>query len=343
MDSRLAAWAAHLRIEHGHTALTIDAYLLDVRQFIKWLTKRAVAADADSLTSEDIGAYVHALYYGQDPGVRLKRTRKPKTLRRKIVSLRAFFDFLVRCGDLKANPAATQPLPKAAKKAHRIFTEEELARIFNTTDPTKPMGLRNRAALMTIYACALRLGDLLSLDVQDVQEVSGAQVRLHVRRGKGDKQRVTALRGHFARALMQWVAHRLTMDAPDAALFVSLQGPTMGSRLSQDRISEVFNRAAAEVGLKDSETFLHRLRSSGLTHYYDSGRTHCPHCKHPLDGLVDIFDVMRFAGHSSPAQTMEYLAVSDRGRPKGLPLRQSNRIMDLMTNPTTPEEENPDE
>ena len=264
MDARTAAdrFLASPAFAEG----TRRAYRVDVIGFCRWLEARGTPLDAVDVRV--LVAYASHLGAAQ-PGRRPAKLA-PATIARKLAAVRAFLRHALgpaRVPDASLSPRRGRRLPDAPREAE---IDRELAAL----DGEGPLPLRNRALVELVYSAGLRSAEAVGLDLADVDF---EQELVHVRRGKGGKERVVPL-GEEA-------AHRLAVYLRDArpalargaedALFVS----TRGRRLD----TSTLRRLAPHP---------HRLRHAFATHL--------------LEGGADLRTIQELLGHSSLSTTQVY-------------------------------------
>jgi integrase/recombinase XerC len=302
----LDAFAAHLRDERNLSAHTCRAYLADLRQFAAFLGgPRASAATGDQV--RDYLASLHA-------------QRHPATLGRKLASLRTFFRFAVRSGQIAADPSAGIPAPRAPKRLPRpLAVDDCVALIERAPAPAAddPRGeereRRDRALVELLYGAGLRVSELSQLDVRDL-DLERGDVRVL---GKGGVERVVPVPTEARRALAAYLAARVAGRAATLPLFTSLR--VRGGawhRLGVRDVRRVLRSRARAAGLSD-RVHPHRLRHSYATHLLDMG--------------ADLREIQELLGHASLATTEKYTAVSmdrladvyDRAHPRARRSRSS--------------------
>jgi integrase/recombinase XerC len=215
---------------------------------------------------------------------------------RKVASLRSFFAFLARRNFVAQSPAAGLRAPKLDRKLPHFLRGDEIDALM--TAPLQPdnnpdLGARDAAILETLYASGMRAGELVKLDIEDLDLPQGIA---HVI-GKGDKERIVLLGDSAVDAIAAYVENargRLIPDKtaiPKGALFVN----RFGRRISDRGVRKMFDKycAAASANLKITP---HVLRHTFATHL--------------LAGGADLRFVQELLGHSSVATTQIYTHVT---------------------------------
>ncbi|MFQ6099220.1 MAG: tyrosine recombinase XerC, partial [Armatimonadota bacterium] len=220
-----------------------------------------------------------------------------KTIARKLSSLRTFFKYLLQQGVISANPAGAAATPKLGQPLPRFLYADEIERLLNTPDSTRPLGQRDRAILELLYAGGLRASELSGLNVHDV-DFSSRQVRVV---GKGSKERIALVGKPALEALDRYLqdgreqqlrkAHEKGRAADVRALFLN----HLGTRLSSRSVQRVFDRHVLAAGLQ-LDVSPHVLRHTFATHMLDRG--------------ADLRTVQELLGHASLATTQIYTHVT---------------------------------
>ncbi|MDP6076258.1 MAG: tyrosine-type recombinase/integrase [Myxococcota bacterium] len=301
-EESLRRFDLHLRAERNLSAHTRRAYGADVRQFAATLEP---GARPDHVAPEDVRRFLTALH----------GRRNPATLARKLASIRAFFRFLVREGDSRFDPTAGMPLTRTPKRLPRPLAVDDCQTFIESipVSSAAPADLRDRALLELLYGAGLRVGELVGLDVRDV-DVHRGDVRVL---GKGGKERVVPLPGAARDALRAWLDHRRSPGVLGEPLFVSLR-PSHRRLLDRD-VRRVLRRRARRAGIAGA-VHPHRLRHSYATHLLDMG--------------ADLREIQELLGHASLATTEKYTAVSaerlvevyDRAHPRARRQRAAGRL-----------------
>lgn len=224
---------------------TLNAYRSDLEQFAQFIGDGRAAAD---ITRDDVMTYL--LWLKQ-------RTYAPTTVARKIAALRSFFRFLVRTGCVEANPTEQLEAPKVDKTAPTVLSREEVHTLLSQPDGSTRESLRDKALLEVLYATGLRVSELVSLNVEDVNSDTGV-VRC--------SRRVLpiAISPAAAQAAADYLAQgrpRLVRDANQPAMFVNHRG----DRLTRQGVWLLIKNYARRAAIQ-CEVTPHTLRHSLATH-----------------------------------------------------------------------------
>ncbi|MDA3936131.1 MAG: site-specific tyrosine recombinase XerD [Actinomycetota bacterium] len=272
----------YLAVERGASPHTLDAYRRDLRTYIDMLEARGVH-DPESVTRDELTAYIASLR---------ARGLAPRTVERKMASVKSFHKFLVREGVTENHPSARVPLPKVPESLPDVASIDDMDRLLSQPFPESPAGLRDRAILETLYGCGLRVSELVGLDAVDLDLDEGF-VRVV---GKGDKERVVPVAGAASRALSDYLRRgrpflrpkKSTSSYDPDAVFVNVRG----GRLTRQAVFQIVRLRGGIVGL---ELHPHTLRHSFATHL--------------LEGGADLRALQEMLGHSDISTTQIYTHV----------------------------------
>ena len=279
----LIDYAEHLRAERGLSPQTVTAYLGDLRAFGQWCAERGDAPL--STTPQEVRAF---LSHRREAGV------SERTVARGLSSLRGFYRYCVASGRIDDDPTELVKAKEIPRRLPRALSRQEVDDLLRQPDADKPSGLRDRAMLEVAYGSGLRVSELISLQLNDLELEEGF-IRC---RGKGGKERLVPL-GREAR---RWVEAYLGRARPlycrranEPALFLSQQG----SPMSRQWFGKCVKRYAAAAGIDAGKVSPHVLRHSFATHL--------------LEGDADLRAVQAMLGHARIATTEIYTHV-DRSR-----------------------------
>ncbi|QGU02291.1 Tyrosine recombinase XerC [Corynebacterium kalinowskii] len=210
------------------------------------------------------------------------------TLARRTASVKGFSAWLVKQGELDRDVAARLVTPKAGRHLPRVLAQKEAGELVgNAVSEDEVQFARDSAILELMYAAGVRIGELVGLDVGDV-DVAKRTAKVT---GKGNKQRMVPFGAAAADALSQWITVRGELaQAEESALFVGVRG----KRIDPRQVRRVVERAAAVTGVSDLTP--HGLRHSAATHM--------------LEGGADLRIVQEMLGHSSLQTTQIYTHVT---------------------------------
>ena len=171
-----------LKIEKNHSSNTINSYLSDIKSFEKYLIKRRITFKKIINESDVIKKYFRYLSRSKISSTSIKR---------KYSSLSSYFSYLIDRKIIKKNPLNGIYTPKLIKKLPTVLSVEEIKKIFKQSENTdnELLGLRDRCIIELLYSCGLRVSELCSLKVNNLQFDSNV-IRFF---GKGNKERIIPL------------------------------------------------------------------------------------------------------------------------------------------------------
>lgn len=204
---------------------------------------------------------VDAGWVRQLAGKGMREGMKASSLATRLSSLRSFFDFLILRGEMSANPAKGVSAPRKKRPLPKNLDVDEVNQLLEVNEDD-PLAIRDRAMMELMYGAGLRLAELVSVDVRDVQLRSG-ELRVI---GKGDKERKVPFSGMATEWVGKWLRVRGDLAAPgEPALFVSKLGTRISHRSVQKRMDEWGQKQSVASHISP-----HKLRHSFATHMLES-------------------------------------------------------------------------
>lgn len=280
----LSAFERHLRAERGRSPHTVRAYVRDVRAF---LDDAGVDDDAAlrQVRLSDLRAFLGSV-------ARAGAARS--TIARTSASLRTFFGWLERTERIGVDPSLRLAAPRRHRTLPPVLAQRSATALLDVAavaaDDDDPVHLRNRAALELLYATGIRVGELVGLDVDDVD--TDTMVLRVV--GKGDKERRVPFGVPARDAVLDWLARgrpRVVSAESGAALLLGRRGRRADQRQVRAVVHELLEHVPDAPDLGP-----HGLRHSAATHL--------------LEGGADLRMVQELLGHASLATTQIYTHVS---------------------------------
>lgn len=265
--------------ERGLSDNSLNAYRSDLKPFAYWLQKRNVSFAQASVS--DIQGFLSE---------RFSQKISARSSARFLSCLRAYYDFLLRDGRLAESPLERIENPKLGRSLPKTISEQEVEDLLSAPDLSDPIGLRDKAMLEILYACGLRVSELINLSLDQVNLRQGV-VRVT---GKGDKDRLVPLGAVAEEALQEYMAKGRVMllgGKPSDWLFPSRRGSVMTRQTFWHRIKHW----AAQANIR-SPLSPHTLRHAFATHLLNHG--------------ADIRSVQMLLGHSSVSTTQIYTYVA---------------------------------
>lgn len=286
LDKAIADFDRHIRIEKNLSAHTAEAYLKDLEQFQQFLLTAGPDAKRKEVPEDIvlIRSFLVSLY---------RRKMKKVSVSRKIASLRAFYNFLLREGRVKINPAELLQLPRCEKYIPTVLSVDEMQALLQVEFPADATGARDRAIVELFYSSGIRLSELTGLNREDVQ-FHDLQVKV---RGKGKKERIVPVGPPALSALKEYLDVRPAPVVKAASgseaepLFLNAKG----NRISPRDVARVLQRIVKQSGIERNVS-PHALRHTFATHLLDAG--------------ADLRSIQEMLGHSSLSTTQKYTSVS---------------------------------
>lgn len=253
---------------------TVVSYERDLKKMNQYFMEQGIE-DVNQLTPVMLNSYI--LFQE-------KQGRKPSTVSRSIAALKAFFHYLQKEGLADTDPAEELKAPKVEKKAPMILTEEETSRLLEEAKGKTPKELRDSAMLELLYATGIRVSELISLKVSDVN----LQMEYIVCR-EGVKERIVPFGAVAKQALELYLEQgRPAMTEKDSScLFTNCSGQAM-SRQGFWKLVKAYGRKAGIT----RELTPHTLRHSFAVHLVNNG--------------ADLHSVKEMLGHSDISTTQMY-------------------------------------
>ncbi|KAF0191003.1 MAG: integrase/recombinase XerD [Gammaproteobacteria bacterium] len=282
-----------LWMERGLRVATLVAYRTDLHGLAVWLTRRSCTLMAAQRS--DLLEYL---------ANQVQRGLSARSTARLLSSMRRLYQYLVREGVITADPTARIDAPRLERSLPRSLTEEEVERLINTPPTQLPLGLRDRAMLEVLYASGLRVSELVTLGVSQVNYRQGV---VHVR-GKGGKERLVPLGDealHWLERYLDDARPQILKGAMSDTLFVTQRG----SGMTRQAFWYLIKRYARQGGIT-RHLSPHTLRHAFATHLLNHG--------------ADLRVLQMLLGHSDLSTTQIYTHVA-RERLKDLHARHHPR------------------
>ncbi len=276
-EQALDGYREYLRFERRLSANSVEAYLHDAGLLAAFVTGGDGAKRPEEVKTPDVKAFMSHVY---DLGA------GDTTQARVLSGVRSFFAYLLHSDRIEVLPTELIDSPKVARKLPDTLSYDEIRRMIEGIDLSRPLGHRNRAILEVLYCCGLRVSELVNLRLSDIFAEEGV-VRVT---GKGDKQRLVPIARAALQQVERYLEQRRTMAvAADSADVVFLN--QRGRRLTRVMIFTIIRQSAAAAGVTKTVS-PHTLRHSFATHL--------------LQGGADIRAVQELLGHESILTTEIY-------------------------------------
>ncbi|MDD5591055.1 MAG: site-specific tyrosine recombinase XerD [Dehalococcoidales bacterium] len=280
MKEAINSFLTYLTVEKGFSSNTIAAYQNDLEQLAEFA--REEAAKSGSLPSW--------ASFGREGMLRYllnlkERNYAATTIARKVAALRSFFNFMKAEGTVKDNPSQNVGSPKVGRSLPKPISISEVHRLLEQpTKQSRPEAKRDIAILQLLYASGMRVSELVSLDLDNVDVEEGSVRCL----GKGHKERIIPIHQRAAQAIKEYVkeVRPNLVHREETALFVNARG----ERLTRQGLWQILKEYARAAGLANITP--HTLRHSFATHM--------------LSGGADLRSVQELLGHANISTTQVY-------------------------------------
>ena len=268
----------HLWLEDGLSQNTLNSYRFDLKIFYSWLLKNKM--DLLNVSQADIEQYLAYKF----------PSSKSRSISRLLASLRRFYRFLLRDNKVKTDPTLNIQTPKVPKSLPKSLSEEEVEALIAAPDIDHPVGVRDRAMLEILYACGLRVTELVGLLVTEIILQDGV-IRVT---GKGQKTRLVPM----GEESVDWVKKylhesrpKILVDRTSKFLFVSNRSECM----TRQTFWHLIKRYSIQAGINKTIS-PHVLRHAFATHLINHG--------------ADLRVVQMLLGHSDISTTQIYTHVA---------------------------------
>lgn len=284
MADFLGNFTVFLQVEKNASHHTVRNYAEDIGRFLGFLEDEGVSFPGEL----DYLALRHYLAHLQ------QKNYDRRTIARKLSAIRSFLRFLAREGILTGTCWAAVSTPRLGKKLPKFLYLEEMLRLLAAPDTATPSGLRDAAILEVLYASGLRVSELVSLNVGEIDLHGGHGIVL----GKGGRERLFRL-GRFARrqvlAYLDQGRPRLLQQNPERAKECALWLNKYGRRLSDRGVRRIVDKYVAQAGLSPGIS-PHSIRHSFATHLLNAG--------------ADLRMVQELLGHVNVSTTQVYTHIT---------------------------------
>lgn len=276
MNNAIQDFIHYLTVERGLSANTTESYSRDLKQFEAYVQPLGIT----NLVHADKTAVMGYLIAMQ------KKGRSASTLSRHMAAIKAFFRYCLTEGLIAKDPTVNLESPRPQKKLPQILALEEVECLLNIPMKNNRTGLRDKAMLELLYATGLRVTELISLDISNVNLEMGF-VRCF---GKGAKERIIPLGSIAAKHIEEYLhtgRPKLVKKPGETGLFLNHHGKQM----TRQGFWKLIKKYANEVGIT-KEITPHTLRHSFATHLLENG--------------ADLRSVQEMLGHSDITTTQIY-------------------------------------
>jgi integrase/recombinase XerD len=289
LDAALDFYLQHLRVERALSANTLQAYGRDLGKLLAF----AEASQLSEVEGLDLGIVSGWVREMSRAGL------GPRSAARHLSAARGFCKFLMREGVLRADPTELVARPRSGRKLPRALGETDMVQLIDAPPADTLRGLRDRAMLSMMYAAGLRVSELVSLTLGDVDRARGIVSAY----GKGKKRRLVPLGEVALEHLEAYLSAREAAAAEHAARWGASAGKApgflfpspRGGKLTRQAFWKIVGRTARAAGIR-GHVHPHQLRHSFATHL--------------LAGGADLRSVQTLLGHANVITTEIYTHVS---------------------------------
>jgi integrase/recombinase XerD len=280
MEDLVLEFLDFLSVERGLSRNTIDAYRRDLRSYINFLKLQKIN-DINHTTRTVIVSYLLLMQ---------KKGKASSSISRACAAIKSFYHFLVRERRIKEDPTINLDTPKLEKRLPRVLTVGEVEDLLNQPDVTNLWGLRDKALLELLYATGIRVSELISIRIEDVNLEMGF-LRCF---GKGSKERIVPIGSVALNYLERYINEarkQLVKDKETNILFINHRG----KGLTRQGFWKIIKKYAQQAGI-NKEITPHTLRHSFATHLLENG--------------ADLRAVQEMLGHADISTTQIYTHIT---------------------------------
>ena len=276
-EEDISRYGAYLQGVRHASQNTISSYLRDVTQFSQYLLDRGSALrQADSGMVRDYMDWMH------------RHGKSAASVTRFLASIKSFYGFLLSAGDVSVNPAKGITADRAERKYPEILTAKEVELFLDQPQCVDAKGYRDHAMLELLYATGIRVSELISLDLRDVNLAAG-----FIRCASRGRERIIPLYHGAVKALQDYIRNirpGLVSDDETQALFVNMNG----ERMSRQGFWKIIKYYQEKAGIQKDIT-PHTLRHSFAVHLLENG--------------ADLRSIQEMLGHADISSTQIYTHV----------------------------------
>ena len=272
----LSEYLEFVEVEKGLSANTIAAYRSDLTVFLDYCSERGIS-DVAEISRNNLNSYIIALRQGNI---------NPRSVVRKIASLRGFFKWLSSNEYIKNNPAIFLEQPKLAKKLPKVMTLQEIKEIFHSD-----LSAEQALIVELLYDCGLRVSELVNLKISDI-DLKSKYIQCF---GKGSKERVIPFGKKAKEAINKYLAARDIIISKYGLKTKRLFIKTSGNLLTRQDVYNFVKKLGEKIHKHISP---HTLRHTFATHLLENG--------------ADLRVVQELLGHSDVATTQLYTHITKK-------------------------------
>lgn len=276
MREKISEFLSYIKNQKNYSENTYNSYKNDLFLFYEYIKSKKRKKSLKEIKVSDIRDYVSNL---------IKYGYTPRSVARKLSSLKSFFKFLVKIGEVDFNPASSLKTPKIPKRLPDVLSENLLREILDLWNPQDFESKRNKAIIEILYGCGLRAGEVVNLKEKDLLKDS-----LRVL-GKGNKIRVVPMPLKTKNIIYDYLLEKKRNKIENKFLFTNLKGKKLTERGLYYILKKIFSERAGIY-----EIHPHILRHSFATHLLSRG--------------ADLRSIQELLGHVSLKATEIYTHLS---------------------------------
>ncbi|SLM30025.1 Tyrosine recombinase XerD [Desulfamplus magnetovallimortis] len=280
IDKIAELYTNHMVLEKGLAANTIESYTHDLAVFFGFMAKNYI----EQISEINTTAILAWLVYLKKEGL------SARSRARNLIAVRGLFKFLIQENIVTSDPIKHVDIPKTGFHIPSVMTIEEIEKLLSIPDTSKPAELRNAAMLEILYAAGLRVSELVSMKVQDINFDAGF-VRVF---GKGSRERIVPVGSHARTCTMEWINTGrpcMLKNISSKYLFVARAGKPM----TRQGFWKIVKKYCLKADIHRNIT-PHTFRHSFATHL--------------IEGGADLRSVQTMLGHSDISTTQIYTHIS---------------------------------
>ncbi len=277
-SSLVQAFKRHLILDKALADNSVEAYVHDVNMLLKYFSDENLAHSISKLTIEELRNFLAAL---NDIGI------STNSQARILSGIKAFYSFLQDENYRSDNPAQLIIMPKTGRKLPDVLDYHEIVQMQQSIDLSLVHGHRNKAIIELMYACGLRVSELINIQISRIYFNDGFIQVI----GKGNKERLVPVGDETLSLLKEYISKNRVLIQAQAKASDILFLNARGDKLSRQMVFLIVKKAAVDAGIKKSVS-PHTFRHSFATHL--------------LEGGADLRAVQQMLGHSSITTTEIY-------------------------------------
>lgn len=276
--SAIMGFKAFLVLERALSENSIDAYIRDVSKLVEFLNINGIEKGPQAMTHEEISQFIRYIY---ELGL------GDRTQARILSGIRAFYKYLLVEDMVNDDPTELLEGPKLKRKIPDVLSYDEINQMLEAIDLSEPQGHRNRAMLETLYACGLRVSELVNLKISQFY-IEEEYLKVT---GKGNKERIVPIGAEAIKQNLYYIEHYRNHQKIKEGCEDFLYLNRRGRYLTRVMIFTIIKNLAAFVGIK-KQVSPHTFRHSFATHLVEGG--------------ADLRAVQDMLGHESITTTEIY-------------------------------------